>query len=108
MEENPLQSIAALSLDWNPWTSQIAFSGLHSIFLPSVLSSVTERLHYYVEYSMCLARKCHGVFMVGSEMQRMRFSNELNFGLGLGFINMAELKMAETPPPLQCLWKCVC
>ena len=38
--------------------------------------------------------------MVGLEMLRMRFSNELDFCLGFGFINRAELKMAATPPPL--------
>ena len=38
--------------------------------------------------------------MVGAEMLRMRFSNELIFCLGLGFINKAGMKMAATPPPL--------
>ena len=39
-----------------------------------------------------------GLFMVGLKILRMKFSNELKFCLGLGFINRAELKMAATPP----------
>ena len=33
-------------------------------------------------------------------MLRIRFSNELDFCFGFGFINRAELKMSATPPPL--------
>ena len=49
-----------------------------------------------------------GMFMVGSDMLRMRVSNELNLCLGFCYINKAELKMTAIPPPLQWLWECVC
>ena len=39
--------------------------------------------------------------MIGSEMLRMGFLNELNICLGLEFINGAELKVAATLLPLQ-------
>ena len=39
--------------------------------------------------------------MVGSEMLRMRFSDEVRFSVGLGLINRPELnENTETPPPL--------
>ena len=41
-----------------------------------------------------------GVFMLGSEKVRIKFSNELNFCLGLELINRAEFKMALTLSPL--------
>ena len=50
----------------------------------------------YKKHNRCVI----GVFMVGSEMLIIRFSNELDFYLGLGFITRAKLKMAATPLPL--------
>ena len=48
------------------------------------------------------------VFMVGSEMLRMRFSNELHFLGGFRFTNRVGLKMATNlPPPPLSLGMCV-